>query len=60
MSSLLKKLEQFIREREVEQADEVIMNESEDEVQNVESHGSHGGQTPPENSQPTPPKHGRH
>lgn len=32
MSSLLKKLEQYNREREVGQADEVIMNESEDEL----------------------------
>ena len=53
------RLEQLNRELEVGQADEVIMNESEDEVQDTESHGSHGGQTPPDNSQPTPPKHGR-
>lgn len=32
MSSLLKKLEQYNRERKVEQADAVIMNESEDEL----------------------------
>ena len=53
------RLEQLNRELEVGQADEVIMDESEDkdEVQSAETHGSHE-QTAPD-SRTTPPKHKR-
>ena len=53
------RLEQLNRELEVGQADEVIMDESEDkdEAQSAETHGSHE-QTAPD-SRTTPPKHGR-
>ncbi len=52
------RLEQLNRELEVGRADEVIMNDSEDEVQGSESHGSHE-QDNPDNNRPTPPKHKR-
>lgn len=56
------RLEQLNRELEVGQADEVIMNESEDEVQSHETRTApEQTNTSPDNNQPVPPKHiGRH
>ena len=52
------RLEQLNLELEVGKVDEVIINESEDEVQDNESHGSHELYKP-DNNRPTPPKHKR-
>ena len=52
------RLEQLNRELEVGRADEVIMNDSEDEEKDTESHGSHE-QDNPDNNTPIPPKHKR-
>ncbi len=45
-------------ELEVGRADEVIMNDSEDEEKDIESHGFHE-QDNPNNNRPAPPKHKR-
>ncbi len=52
------RLNQLNLELEVGKADEVIMNDSEDEDKDIESHGSHE-QDNPDNNRPTLPKHKR-